>query len=244
MQEKNRGRNQEDHPSSELLRQEPKKGFPTGDFQGRFGLGLRIGLVDYSMGNLRSVANALRVTGASPILVTGPGDLPGLQALVLPGVGAFGDCVRQLQNRKLWEPIRQWIGEGKPFLGICLGYQVLFEGSEEAPGCPGLGIFAGMVRRLPAGTLKVPHMGWNRIEVVRTNPWSFALPSGEFVYFVHSFYPEPRDRELVLSWTQYGVRFASSIGRGRLVATQFHPEKSQRVGLGLLRAFVRSIECA
>jgi glutamine amidotransferase len=201
----------------------------------------KIGLVDYAMGNLRSVANALRAVGADPVVIERPEELGGIAGLVLPGVGAFGDCVRHLRERGLWDAIETWVKEERPFLGICLGYQVLFEESEEAPGCQGLGVFRGRVKRLPGEGLKVPHMGWNRLEVVKENPWSFALPNGEFVYFVHSFYPAPEDEQLVLSWTRYGVRFASAIASRRLIATQFHPEKSQRVGLGLLRAFVRSL---
>ncbi|MDE1170769.1 MAG: imidazole glycerol phosphate synthase subunit HisH [Verrucomicrobium sp.] len=200
-----------------------------------------IGVVDYGMGNLRSVEKALQSVGAQTRFVTGPEGLEGLGGLVLPGVGAFGDCVRNLRATGLWEPIREWIAADRPFFGICLGYQMLFESSEEAPGAEGLGVYAGKVVRFPqkgAGfPLKVPQMGWNAVTVVRPGPVTEGVADGEHVYFVHSYYPQPADEGLVAMTTDYGGPFASAVGRGRLFATQFHPEKSQAAGLRLLKNF-------
>jgi glutamine amidotransferase len=197
-----------------------------------------IGIVDYGMCNLRSVEKALQAVGARTRFVADPAGLDGIRGLVLPGVGAFTDCVRNLQATGLWEPIKAWIAADKPFFGICLGYQMLFEGSEEGPGVPGLGVFAGQVVHFPRNELKVPQMGWNGVHIVKPSRFTEGVVEDDHVYFVHSYYPQPADQSLVAMTTGYGLPFASAVGRGNLFATQFHPEKSQRVGLQLLRNFV------
>lgn len=200
-----------------------------------------IGIVDYGMGNLRSVEKALQSVGARTRFVSAPADLAGLSGLVLPGVGAFADCVQNLRATGLWEPIRAWIAADRPFFGICLGYQMLFEGSAEGPGIEGLGVFQGQVEKfaLADQSLKVPQMGWNEVEVVHPSAFTEGVASGDHVYFVHSYYPRPADPALVAMRTTYGQPFASAIGKGNLFATQFHPEKSQRIGLKLLGNFVK-----
>jgi imidazole glycerol-phosphate synthase subunit HisH len=163
--------------------------------------------------------------------------------LVLPGVGAFGDCAAQLRARNLWESIAGWLREGRPFLGICLGYQLLFESSEESPEVEGFGHFAGAVRRIGRDAVKVPHIGWNTVKPTQSNSmlWQ-GLETEPHFYFVHSFVPEPADPATVAAYCDYGGRFAAAVsGPGPLLATQFHPEKSQRAGLTLLRNFIASI---
>jgi imidazole glycerol-phosphate synthase subunit HisH len=191
----------------------------------------RIGLIDYGSGNLRSVAKALQFVGAEvQHIVSGP--IPnGLKALVLPGVGSFGDSVRQLRARGLFQPIREWLVSEKRFLGICLGYQLLFQSSEESPGEEGLGLFEGKVQRFKSGGLKIPQIGWNQL----------AWTKQPFVYFVHSYYPVPIDRSLIAATTTYGEKFAAAVVTDYLFATQFHPEKSQENGLAILRQFVSSL---
>ena len=161
-------------------------------------------------------------------------------ALVLPGVGAFGDCVRSLERSGMREGVVEWARSGRPFFGICVGYQMLFDASEEAHDCPGLGIFAGTVRHFPEGSgLKIPQIGWNTLHLTqRDTPLLAGVAEAEYAYFVHSYYVVPRDPSLVALETTYGLTFASAIVRGNLVATQFHPEKSQRAGLKLLQNFV------
>ena len=200
-------------------------------------------IVDYGSGNLRSVGKALERVGASVRIADAPAGIGDPAAIVLPGVGAFGDCVRNLRERGLWQPVAEWLAADRPFLGICLGYQLLFEGSEESPGVEGFGVLRGRVRRFPAGTgLKVPHMGWNQLELVRPDhPLWRGLGASPEVYFVHSFYPVPEDPAVVTARCEYGVRFAAAAAVGRRVAVQFHPEKSQETGLAMLRNFVESI---
>ncbi|HUF62359.1 MAG TPA: imidazole glycerol phosphate synthase subunit HisH [Verrucomicrobiales bacterium] len=198
-----------------------------------------LGVVDYGAGNLRSVENALADLGASCRLVRRPKDLEGLSALILPGVGAFRDCVMNLRRQDLWEPAGEWVRANRPYLGICLGYQILFEESEEHGGGRGLGVFAGRVVRFPRGDWKVPHMGWNRLELRdRDDPLWAGLPPDPYVYFVHSFFPRPEQEGLVAAWADYGLRFAAAMRWGNVAATQFHPEKSQAIGLRILRNFV------
>lgn len=200
-----------------------------------------IALVDYGSGNLRSVWKALRYVGAEVRIVRRPEELAAARAAVLPGVGAFDDCLQALQRQELQDALRQFIAEGHPFLGICVGYQALFERSEEFNSCaPGLGLFRGRVVRFQERPgLKIPQIGWNRIEILRPDcPLYRGIPSGCHVYFVHSFFPRPESEEIVATRTVYGEPFASSIWAGNVFATQFHPEKSQRVGLRLLRNFV------
>ena len=209
-----------------------------------------IALIDYGMGNLRSVQKALARVGADVQIVNGPKALADADAMVLPGVGAFDDCIRNLQKQNLFDASREFIASGKPFLGICLGYQALFEGSDEGSGkTNGLGIFRGRVVRFPAdNSLKVPQIGWNQIKFVRSKcPLLAGLDRGEpveskvepWVYFVHSYFPKPKDATIVATETDYGAHFASMIWDKNVFATQFHPEKSQAVGLQMLKNFVK-----
>jgi len=201
-----------------------------------------LAIVDYGMGNLRSVQKALErvgqaaeVTGDAERIATAP-------AVVLPGVGAFGACMQNLTRLGLVEPVRAAIAAGRPFLGICLGMQLLFDESEEFGPVRGLGVLPGrVVRFMPAPALKVPHMGWNSLRVARRVPQLAGIESGTSVYFVHSYYPVPADPGVIATTTTYGPEFASSIAHENVFACQFHPEKSQRVGLRLLENFVASV---
>jgi imidazole glycerol-phosphate synthase subunit HisH len=202
----------------------------------------KLALIDYGSGNLRSVTKALQLVGAQVQRIA-DGPLPDdAAAIVLPGVGAFGDSVKQLRNRGLFDRMRHWVAEGRRYLGICLGYQLLFESSEESPGVQGFGIFKGTVRRFPVTGLKVPHIGWNQIhwgaEMRTILP---GLPEDPFVYFVHSYYPVPGETSLIAATACYGVQFAAAVATKTLLATQFHPEKSQQSGLAILRQFVSSL---
>jgi glutamine amidotransferase len=200
-----------------------------------------IALLDYGSGNLRSVHKALLKVGAEVRLVTQPDGLKEAHAAVLPGVGAFDDCMRALQAQELFEATRQFIQSGKPFLGICVGYQALFERSEEFDSrMPGLGIYKGTVIRFSQKNgLKIPQIGWNRLEHIHTQcPLFRGIDEGSYVYFVHSFFPKPADPSIIATQTTYGESFASSIWHDNVFATQFHPEKSQLIGLRLLTNFV------
>jgi len=199
-----------------------------------------IALIDYGSGNLRSVSKALEREGGNVRLVESPEALAGANAMVLPGVGAFGDCVRNLRERRLWDPVQDWLASGKPFLGICLGYQLLFESSEESPGVAGFGFFSGVVKRFHENGLKIPHMGWNNLDRNDHPLWN-GLPKDPYVFFVHSYFPVPQDASIVTSRSTYGETFAASVARGNVAAVQFHPEKSQEIGLAILRNFIQSI---
>ena len=202
---------------------------------------MKVALIDYGAGNLRSVANALAAIGVTPHLAAAPQDLTDSTHLVLPGVGAFGDCMAQLADRDLLDPLRAWVLAGKPYLGICLGYQILFESSEESPGVAGLGLVKGCVRRFAeAPGLKIPHMGWNSAVPRRPahGTWH-GLGAEPYFYFVHSFFPVPADAALIAADTAYGDEtFAAAIELPNLLACQFHPEKSQDAGLRLIRNFL------
>ena len=200
-----------------------------------------IALLDYGSGNLRSVEKALRKVGADVLVTTQPEALRSAHAVVLPGVGAFDDCISAMQRQDLLGGVKEFIKTGRPFLGICVGYQALFEKSEEFNSCAaGLGVFAGKVVRFPTKPgLKVPQIGWNQISITReNNPIYRGIADGSYVYFVHSFFPQPEDESIIATRTDYGGEFASSIWHGNTFATQFHPEKSQEVGLKLLENFV------
>jgi imidazole glycerol phosphate synthase glutamine amidotransferase subunit len=200
---------------------------------------VKVGIIDYGAGNLRSVANAVHALGIGPRLVANPADLAGLTHLILPGVGSFGDCMGELEKRGLTGPIRDWVAAGKPYLGICLGYQILFEGSVETPGVQGLGIFPGQVVRFTEDGRKIPHMGWNAaVPVNPTDPLWAGLGAAPYFYFVHSYFPEPADPAIVAMTTDYGQTFASAIRSGNVIGCQFHPEKSQQAGLHLLANFL------
>ena len=200
-----------------------------------------IALLDYGSGNLRSVHKALLKVGADVRIAQRPGEIGDARALVLPGVGAFDDCIQALRKQGLLEASREFIKSGRPFLGICVGYQALFEKSEEFNSCAaGLGIFPGKVVRFSEKSgLKIPQIGWNQLEIVNDQcPLYRGITNGSYVYFVHSFFPQPVDDSIVATRTEYGGKFASSVWRDNVFATQFHPEKSQQVGLQLLKNFV------
>jgi imidazole glycerol-phosphate synthase subunit HisH len=204
-----------------------------------------IALLDYGSGNLRSVHKSLLKVGANVRLVQHPEEIGDARGLVLPGVGAFDDCINALRKQELLEASKVFIKTGKPFLGICVGYQALFEKSEEFNSCAaGLGVFKGSVIRFSdSHHLKIPQIGWNQIDVVQSNcPLYRGIDSGSYVYFVHSFYPEPVDSSIVATRTEYGNNFASSVWRDNVYATQFHPEKSQKIGLQLLKNFTELTE--
>ena len=205
---------------------------------------MKLGVLDYGAGNLRSVLNAFEAIGAHANLVTKPEDFENIDVLVFPGQGAFGDSVRILKETGLWEPLRTWLKAEKPYLGICLGYQLLFESSEESPGVEGLCAVAGKVRKFnPDSGLKIPHMGWNvaQWEANQSAVWA-SLPNPTYVYFVHSYYPDVQDESVALCRTDYDVSFISGIAKKNLVAVQFHPEKSQEAGLTLLRNALKVLE--
>ncbi len=200
-----------------------------------------IALLDYGSGNLRSVHKALRSVGAEVRLAQRPEEMAATNAVVLPGVGAFDDCMHALDRQGLLAACRDFIQSGRPFLGICVGYQALFESSQEFNShASGLGVFRGQVVRFsPESGLKVPQIGWNQLEFVQPQcPLFRGLEDRCYVYFVHSFFPRPSDDSIVATRTTYGETFASSVWRGNVFATQFHPEKSQRTGLRILQNFV------
>lgn len=207
---------------------------------------MKLGILDYGAGNLRSVLNAFAATGHPAALVTSPRGFDEIDALVFPGQGAFGDSVRILRKHDLWLPLQEWLSAERPYLGICLGYQLLFEASEEAPGVAGLGVAPGVVRKFDAASgLKIPHMGWNAVHWhERAAPLADGLPNPSHLYFVHSYYPEVRDPSLTACTTDYGSGFASGIVKKNLAAFQFHPEKSQSTGLRLIDNVVRSFSSA
>jgi glutamine amidotransferase len=202
-------------------------------------------IVDYGMGNLRSVQKALQRVGGEACVSDRPEDVARAERLVVPGVGAFGDAMRALEERGLVESIREFVRRGRPVLGICLGLQIFFEESEEtgAAEARGLALFKGRVVRFGDAVvqqgLKVPHMGWNAVEPVRPSSLFAGMPErGVYFYFAHSYYADPADETVVVGRTEYGIRFASAVARENVAATQFHPEKSQAAGLALLENFV------
>lgn len=199
-----------------------------------------IAIVDYGMGNLRSVQKAIEKIGQSAQIVNRPEQIRAASRLILPGVGAFRDAIHELQRLELVDPIREHIASDKPFLGICLGLQMLFDKSYEGGEWPGLGILPGEVVRFPhSADLKVPHMGWNTLEPTGRIPLLDSIPPDASVYFVHSYYVVPSQPEVIATRTTYGVTFTSMVARGNMFATQFHPEKSQKVGLQLLTNFAK-----
>jgi len=203
---------------------------------------LRLAMIDYGSGNLRSVEKALQHAGADVIRCDSPELLEDCAAIVLPGVGSFGDCARSLEERGLTQPLRDWLAADRPYLGICLGYQILFEASEESPEAQGLAHWRGKVVRFPERKdLKVPHMGWNSLEFCARDPVFDGLPHPAFVYFVHSYYPAPSDDSLVTARSTHGIPFASACRRGKVRGVQFHPEKSQAAGLRMLENFVNEL---
>ena len=202
---------------------------------------MKIGIIDYGGGNLRSVANALRALGHEPQIVASPEQVADSTHLILPGQGAFGDCMERLEKRGLAEFLKDWIQADKPYFGICVGYQILFESSAEAPNSVGLGILRGGVQRFePEPGLKIPHMGWNSALASHQHSsiWH-DLGAEPYFYYVHSYFPVPLESEVVIAETSYGSQsFAAAVERGRMFACQFHPEKSQEMGLKLISNFI------
>lgn len=199
-----------------------------------------IAIIDYGMGNLRSVSKGFESLGHPTSVTRIPDEILNSSGIVLPGVGAFGDCISNLDEFNLIEPIKKSMIQGKPFLGICLGLQVLFEESEESPGVRGLGIFKGKIVKFPKlhhNRLKIPHMGWNQVRLAKEAPVLKGIPNGSWFYFVHSYYPEPEDQEIVAATTTYGIDFTCAVSVGSVFACQFHPEKSSSMGLRILENF-------
>jgi glutamine amidotransferase len=200
---------------------------------------MKIVIVDYGSGNLRSVQKGFERAGYAAVITSEPKVVSEASHLVVPGVGAFPECMKNLDALHLLNPITESIRAGKPYLGICLGLQILFtEGMEFGPH-PGLDLIPGQVVRFPENELKVPHMGWNQIRIEKKSPVLEGIPDGAYFYFVHSYYGAPKKREWVATTTDYGVRFPSSIAHENIFACQFHPEKSQKRGLQILANFAK-----
>ena len=196
-----------------------------------------ISIIDYGAGNLQSVEKALRHIGCNCQVTADPAALLASEAAVLPGVGSFGDAMEQLRARGLEQPIHAFVDSGRPFLGICLGLQILFEESEESPGVPGLGLLQGKILRLPGDRgLKIPHIGWNSLSLKEGEPLFSGLPEEPFFYFVHSYYLRAQE-DVVAATAEYGTRIHAAVRKGNLMACQFHPEKSGAVGLRILQNF-------
>jgi glutamine amidotransferase len=196
-----------------------------------------IAVVDYGMGNLRSVEKGFHHVGVEARVVSNASDIDDARGVVVPGVGAFRDCMNNLEGLGLIDPILRSINKGKPFLGICMGLQILFSESEEFGHSRGLDIFRGKVPRFPESQLKVPHMGWNRVALKKRPPIFEGLPDGGYFYFVHSYYVAPEDEDIIAGTTEYGIEFTSMVWKDNVFATQFHPEKSQELGLRILKNF-------
>ncbi len=202
---------------------------------------MKIGIVDYGGGNLRSVIRALEALGEKATLVSKPESLEDVSHVIFPGQGEFGDCARQLEERGLSQALIQWARADRPFFGICVGYQLLFESSEESPGVKGLSIFEGKVRHFAPTAKKVPHMGWNSASLSdSTNPYWDGLGEDPYFYFVHSYFPDHLPEEIVATRTHHGEAFVSAVSKGQVLGTQFHPEKSQKAGLKLIANFLKT----
>jgi len=197
-----------------------------------------IAIVDYGAGNVRSVSNALAKLGHQAKVTSEPSEIADAKAIIVPGVGSAADAMANLRTLKLAESIKQWLAEGRPFLGVCIGLQILLTVSEEGGWCECLDIIPGRVRRLPLGQ-KVPHMGWNQVKQQVSHPVFDGIPDGASFYFLHSYYVDPADRSLVIGETEYGIPICSVIAAGNLIATQFHPEKSGKIGLRMYENFIR-----
>ncbi len=197
-----------------------------------------IAVIDSGVANLRSVANALNHLGASMKIAHTPADLNGADKIILPGVGAFGAGMAQVRARGFVEPLREYVARGVPLLGICLGMQMLFERSLEMGDFEGLGLLKGIVVRFPVDGPKVPHIGWNRLKPTCQSPLLRNIPAGGYAYFVHSYYAQPATPDTILATSDYGIDFPAVVGAGNVFGAQFHPEKSQKTGLQLLRNFI------
>lgn len=198
----------------------------------------QVAIIDYGVGNLRSVDKAFAATGCEAVVSCDEKELRSAERLVLPGVGAFGACMKALSERGFDRLVRERVEAGTPLLGVCVGMQLLFEESDEFGATAGLGLLPGRVRRF-GDELVVPHVGWNRIDQAREHPMFDGVANGSFFYFVHSYYCEPGEKSLVAGETEYGVRYASVVAKENICGVQFHPEKSQESGLRLLRNFAR-----
>ena len=199
---------------------------------------MKVVIVDFGAGNLHSVSRAVVNAGTRPLVTSNPSYLDDAEAVIVPGVGAAADTMSNLRASGFVEPIRDYIASGRPFLGVCMGQQALFEVSEEGGEHECLGILPGRVVRFSNG-LKVPHMGWNQVRIVKQHPIFEGVDEGSYFYFVHSYYPQPADPDVVIGETEYGVTFASVIARDNIVATQFHPEKSGEAGLRMYANFLK-----
>lgn len=197
-----------------------------------------IAIIDYGAGNLHSVKNALDFLGADSVITGDAGEIRKADKVILPGVGAFGDAMKSLSESGLSETVREVISGGKPFLGICLGLQMLFEESEETPNIKGLGIFKGKSVKIPDTGLKIPHMGWNSIKLTKDSKILNNIGAEPYVYFVHSYYIQPEDKSIVSAYTEYGERLDIAVEKDNIFATQFHPEKSGDLGMTILKNFV------
>ena len=197
----------------------------------------KVVIVDYGAGNLRSVSRAVAHVGYEPSVTGDPHDVDDADALIVPGVGAAADTMRNLREHGMVEPVRKYIASGRPFFGVCMGQQALLSVSEEGGEHECLGIIPGRVRRLPGGQ-KVPHMGWNEVRQKREHFIFDDIPDGSYFYFLHSYYPEPADSDVVIGESEYGVTFASVLAKDNVVATQFHPEKSAEMGLQMYKNFL------
>ena len=200
-----------------------------------------IAIVDYDAGNLHSVMKAAQTAGLRAFITSDAQDVEAADGLILPGVGSFPDCMHRLQERGLVEPLRGYIAANRPFLGICLGLQLLFDWGEEGAGARGLGAFPGRVVRIPAEPLKIPQMGWNGLRYHRASPLFSGIPEGEHFYFVHSFHAEPTRAEDLVATVDYGGPITAAVSHGNVQAVQFHPEKSSSAGLRLLANFGRLV---
>ena len=197
-----------------------------------------IAIIDYGMGNLFSVEKAFKKLGADVLVTSDKNIIANAEKAVLPGVGAFGDCMKNLQEYQLIDAIKDYASSGKPLLGICLGLQLMFEQSEESHGIKGLGIFKGTVKKINAPALKIPHMGWNDLCLGTSSPLLNGLPPNPYVYFVHSYQAVPEDEKIITAYCMYGEKVTAAVGRGNVQAVQFHPEKSSNVGMKILQNFV------
>lgn len=197
-----------------------------------------IAIIDYGAGNLQSVKKAFDFIGAESVITNDPKVILSADKILLPGVGSFGDAMDSMQKNGLVETVKECALSGKPFLGICLGLQLLFEESEESPDVKGLGIFKGKIKKFSSDMgLKIPHIGWNSLEIKQKDTLFKGIPENSYVYFVHSYYLHAEDKEDIATVTNYGIDFHSAVGKNNIFATQFHPEKSGDVGLQILRNF-------
>ncbi len=203
-----------------------------------------IAIIDYGAGNIQSVYKALKFIGADCKVTSDKEEILNADGAILPGVGSFGDAMDTMTKRGIKDTIIEYTKSGKPFLGICLGLQLLFPESEETPGVKGLDIFKGTITKIPNQnrTLKIPHMGWNNISIKQKDGIFKGIEGEPYVYFVHSFYLKAQDKDIVAATTQYGVEIDAAVQKGNIIATQFHPEKSGEVGLKMLKNFVEMVK--